>query len=854
MNPERKKRSRFLKLAVGLLGWWIALLWLFGWTWVRAAEQPKAPAQAGAPKQAPVAPVAIPASEIIPRAEQTLRSLQETRFQLAVDSDAVLNSMQKDIAAFAEKSDRRWQAQAEMLSKSRSLPRLSDVLREWSLEQSQLDGWDRMLARRSQILVTQENDVNQVIASWQATRAAGKQQAVPKVALQKIAEVLRETDAVRALIRGDMAKLLNLQNQLANRREILAKIRNDIDRAREESGQYLFVRDSLPLWEALFQSGAQDVIVVQAAESARRFGEDLEEFLQKYSDRILWHAGSFLVMVVLFYFLRRGLTPEAVERLGGSSALFIFDRPFASSFLLALIAVPLFYAGAAATVLRIVVLPAVIPIILLLPALLPKTFRHWVYILLALYVLDFLRYLLPLDWLLTRVLLLMITVGGCVGLGWFLRSRGAELSASGTKGRLVLLGIRLGLFLFAVSVVSNLVGNMTLAEILFATPVRITYAAALIAAGGHLLMTLTVVALQTPPACWLRSVRNHSDLIAFRCGALIRLAAIIFWVAVCLNILGVLGDVSAAGANFLQLRWKIGAAEISIHDVAVFLAVLLSAIIISRLLRFVLTEEILPRIRLPRGVPGAVDVLARYGVLLLGFFIALAASGVDLSKVTLLVSALGVGIGFGLQNVVNNFVSGLILVFEHPVQVGDFVEVGTAFGEVRKIGFRASVLRTPDGAEVIIPNGELAGARFVNWSLSDRLRRISIPVSAAYGTDPNRVIDLLLGIARKHPAILADPAPEAVFDRIGDSALNFTLLCWSFVDRVFLARSELTIAINDAFKEAGIEIPIPQQDVHVHWTGGPGAAAGITEPHDVAQSKSAGDPSLISAQRSLGKK
>ena len=222
---------------------------------------------------------------------------------------------------------------------------------------------------------------------------------------------------------------------------------------------------------------------------------------------------------------------------------------------------------------------------------------------------------------------------------------------------------------------------------------------------------------------------------------------------------GVLGALSSAGSSFLQWRWRLGAAEISIQDLAVFFAVFLSAVIFSRMLRFVLTEEILPRIRLPRGVPGAVDVLCRYGVLLLGFLIALAAAGVDFSRVTLLISALGVGIGFGLQNLVNNFVSGLILVFEHPVQVGDHVEVGSLYGEVRTIGFRASILRTPDGADVIVPNSELIGSRVINWSLTDQLRRISIPVSVAYGTDPNRVMDVLIEIARKHPAVLGYPAP-----------------------------------------------------------------------------------------------
>jgi len=157
----------------------------------------------------------------------------------------------------------------------------------------------------------------------------------------------------------------------------------------------------------------------------------------------------------------------------------------------------------------------VISVIRLLPGLLPKVFGHWVYALVALYVLDFLRYLLPADWLLTRVLLWMIATAGCIGLGILLRSRRAELSALGSRRRFILLA-RLGVFLFAASVISNLVGNMTLAEILVATTVRITYAAALISVGAQLLMTLTVVGLQSPPAKQ-RAYRVEGDqLVAFR--------------------------------------------------------------------------------------------------------------------------------------------------------------------------------------------------------------------------------------------------------------------------------------------------------------------------------------------------
>jgi small-conductance mechanosensitive channel len=841
-----------LKRAIAVIACAIFLSEFAGSTVVSAAEPAKAPPQKSETKQASPAPVAIPDSEIIPRAEQTIAALQKIRSALAADS--TLRSIQSDFAAFAERSDRRRESE-DSRSKFQSLQRLNEMLRDWSLEQSQLDEWDQALARRLQSVAAQEKDIDRIIETWRATQDAVAKKFLFKAVLQRrVEEVLREVQATREVAQQQTSQLLKLQSQIADRLAGLAETRKEIDRAREEFGRSLFTRDRAPLWQALFQPEAHDLIVVQAVQSSQRFIEDLQAFIQKYSDRVLWHAVFFLAMILLFHFLRRGLAPEEIEHLGGSSSIFVFERLYASSFLLSLIAVPLFYPGAAATLLRIGIFPTVIPVVRLLPRLLPKISPRWIYLLVAIYVTDFLRYLLPAAGLLHRVLLLATATGGCIGIGLFLRSRGAERSATRSGQRVLLVVVQLGLFLLGASVVSNVVGNTTLAEALVSSPIRILYSAALIFAGAHLLMTLTAVALQSRLARWLRSVREHGELIASRCLAVIRLAASLLWVILSLHTVGILGDISAAGTAFLELRWKVGAAEISIQGLAAFFAVLITAVLVSRMFRFVLSEEILPRIRLPRGVPGAVDVLCRYGVLLLGFFIALAAAGVDLSKVTLLVSALGVGIGFGLQNVVNNFVSGLILVFEHPVQVGDFVEVGTTFGEVRKIGFRASVLRTPDGADVVIPNSELVGARFVNWSLSDWLRRINIPVSAAYGTDPDRVIEILTEVARKHPAVLANPAPMAVFDRFGDSALHFTLFCWSYVDRFFLARSDLTIAINNAFKEAGIQIPFPQQDVHVHWRDSRTSGDSAESQKDPTERKTLDSAPFVSGGRPVAKR
>ena len=833
-----------LKLSGLMVACGMVLLPVVGLSTVHAAEPPKTPPQASETKPAP--PVAIPDSEIIPRAEQAVKALQKIRSEIAADS--ALRSMPTEFAALVEESDRRRESDAETMRSVRSIQRFNEILREWSLEQDQLNDWDQALAERSKLLTAKGKDIDQIIETWRATQTEVAKKILFKAVLQRrVEEVLREAQATRQVVQQQTTTLLKMQGQIADRLAALAQIRKEIDQVREALGQSLFKLDSPPLWQALFHPEAPGALQAYPSDAAQRIIDDVKVFAQKYDGRIPLHLVFFLTILGLFRLLRRGLPPEATAAMGPSVTTVVLDRPVASSFLLALVSSPLLYPDAAAGILRSAIVATVIPISRLLPGLLPQKYQRRVFLWVALYALDFLRYQLPQDWLLSRLLLLMIATGGLIALGLLFHSRKRELSTPGFSARLGLLAVGFVAFLFALSVISNVVGNLSLAEVLVVTPLRIAYSAALIFAAAHLLTAIVALTLQLPAARCLRSVREHSAFLASRCRTLIRLAAIIFWLLVSLNMCGVLGDVAAAVEAFFQLRWKLGAAEISIRDLAAFVVVLFTAVLASRLIRFVLVEEILPRIRLPRGVPGAVDVLSRYGIMLLGFLIALAAAGVDFSKVTLLIGALGVGIGFGLQNVVNNFVSGLILVFEHPVQVGDSVEVGTTFGEVRKIGFRASVLRTPDGADVIIPNSELTGTRVINWSLFDRLRRISVTVGAAYGTDPNRVIDILVDIARKHPSVLAYPAPMAVFDRFTDSSLSFTLFCWVNVDQFFLTRSDLTIAINNAFKEAGIQIPFPQQDVHVHWPGANASGENAEPARDRIERKTVEPETVASA-------
>ena len=232
----------------------------------------------------------------------------------------------------------------------------------------------------------------------------------------------------------------------------------------------------------------------------------------------------------------------------------------------------------------------------------------------------------------------------------------------------------------------------------------------------------------------------------------------------------------------------------------------------------------MPRVDLPKGVPETISRLTRYAVIAVGAVIASAAAGLDISRITIIIGALGVGVGFGLQNIVNNFVSGLILLFERPIRVGDTLDLGTTGGVVENIGMRASIVSTWDGAEVIIPNASLISEDVTNWTLSHDHRRMVIQVGVAYGADPEKAAQLIVDVANDHKDVDANPEPTCLFAGFGDSALDFQLRAWTTDSANARVASDLRFAIVRKLAEAGIEIPFPQRDLHLR-TADPEAAS-----------------------------
>ena len=340
---------------------------------------------------------------------------------------------------------------------------------------------------------------------------------------------------------------------------------------------------------------------------------------------------------------------------------------------------------------------------------------------------------------------------------------------------------------------------------------------------------VVALALRLWPLSSLQMVAHHRELLERRVFRLLIWIAVGGWSIRYLSYLGLLDPAWSLGQALLATKLERGSIAISIGNVLEFVLTVWLAYLLSRFLRFVLQEDIYPRIDLAPGLSYAASSLLNYIILALGFVAALGVLGLDFSKVSLLAGAFSVGIGFGLQSIVNNFVSGLVLLFERPIHVGDTVEVGNLQGTVRRIGIRASVIHTGAGADIIVPNSQLVTEKVTNWTLSDRMRRVDLPIGVNYGADPKKVIELLERVGCAHPDVLSEPAPRALFTGYGDSAINFELRVWpSHFNQATQVRSDLAASVYEAVNAAGMSIPFPQREVRLlHDTVAPTATGKV---------------------------
>jgi small-conductance mechanosensitive channel len=740
-------------------------------------------------------------------AQSALASLQEIDASASGDQSSA-DALGGTLFELTNEIDARSADDRRLLTASPTLEVLYLLKLAWQSFGVRLSVAAREVTQHATSLEEQLGRLDKLSKTWQATLLSAKPPETPSPVLQSVQNVVDAVERTRQATASGEARVLDLQSRIAEQEARVRTALSSIEQGENRALKSLFVRDGPPIWS--LKTGLGTEWEQHGGQSSSLQLKTSAAFIKRHPFSFLIPALFIALMAAALHGLRRRIRKLAEEKPDLQRALPILDLPVSTAFALSTLLIPAIYAEAPRLVHVIMASVTLIPTVVILRRLLDRKAYPILNALVILYFVGQLRVLAAPLPVLARFIFLAQVLGAAVFLVWMLRSWHSPAEAVETHGRIwraIQAVAQIGLVLLPAAFLASSFGYVNLGNLLGIIFLKSVYVAAVLYTAIRILEGLTIIALQVRPLGSLRVISLHRPMLQRRACRALEVLAFLFWLNVLLSFFGLRGPLIARTEAALNANLAIGSFTITLGHILAFLITVWASFLVSKFLRFVLEEDVYHHLHLARGVPYAISTTLHYVILFLGFFVALGALGIDLTKVTILAGAFSVGIGFGLQNVINNFVSGLILLFERPIKVGDVIEVGGNVGEVSRIGIRASVIRTADGSEIIVPNGSLISSQVTNWTLSDRKRAVEVSVNVAGGADPPRVVELLKSTAASYPGVAKEPAPQVYVTNFSAGAVTFQLRAW--IDRYedwAQLRSDLSVAVKNALAREEIAI------------------------------------------------
>ena len=757
-------------------------------------------------------------SNIGPATEQTLAKIRDFRLTVKVTpNELALDSIMP--ASIVEINSWQSTLSPEQIDEMK-IRETESIREEFEGYRQTLEGWRESFAKKTEDIFRLQNELSQMQTRWQMTLDLERQEKLPEQVLVRIKDNLNAISEVSRIVSERNNELLTKQTEITTALIYIDEILSAVTKVERSYQEQIFALDMPPIWMVFSEKEDSTTLRNQLGKALQKQKDDIEFFKLNYRDNIYWHALFFIVLLILTFSLRREVKGWSDEKKDESVAysMVIISRPVSSALLVALFSAGLFYPNASQDVLNYFYLPLVIPLLRVIPRLLPSIDTRYFYYIAGVFVLSQIGDLFSQVIIFQRINLLVVTALSLLILYQVYRQKD-EIAAKDDRIRwkVVFRLIRFAMVLLVLSIVANVIGNTFFARIISRGTLIMIYGGVIIYSGTLVLRGIFSLLLQLNGIARLNMIKQYPDVVKRNIRRTIDWLAFFYWLYLTLDGYLLFDPLVDWVSRVLSHEYSLGSISISLGSVLAFIVTLWISLLLSRIIRFLLQDEILTHFQLPRGVPGAISMIVRLVLIFIGFILAFGAAKIDLSNIAIIVGALGVGIGFGLQNIFNNLVSGLILAFERPVQVGDIIQISSIniMGEVKEIGIRASIIRTFDGAEVVVPNGNLISNEMINWTLSDKRRRQEILVGVAYGTDTDKVKKILEKIVTEHDHILKEPAPLILFLGFGESSLDFRVLFWTHFDDGFIIKSAVGVEIDTAFKKAGITIPFPQRDLHM---------------------------------------
>lgn len=694
--------------------------------------------------------------------------------------------------------------------------RLESLSRHWRFLRRQLQEWREELNLVSAPYLDDAATLARKREIWSATRDSPGVQNGPTALRERISTLDGQFTRAEEALSGPLERHFRLgQRATTIEVEIEASARR-VASAVSYSDRRLTRIDSPPLWQMDRDARRVGPSADQALGIEMTFVEDYvrakRSFLRSY--QVLE-----LALLPLLIWLKLRLRNSGANDPQTQAAARVLNRPIASWALLVLSSVLVVESDAPILVHQVVLFLALVPVLRLLPPRVYEVLGPWPYVISVLYLLDLAGSWIADHAVIHRWYLLGMSILLVGLLAGFLIFRRAQRNHARPHSNVVVIA-RIGgwivALILAVAIVSNVVGNVTLSQMLVSAVIFSAYVGLVLYAGVHVANSLLHLAMRRRQQPHIRVSLQYGGEVLTGLTKLVRVVAVVGWLATTLDQLRILQPIQEMLRDVLTHPFGYGDISVTLGGILLFCFAVWLAAWIAKAVRVILSDDILPTVSLPRGVAHSIATLTYYALIFGGLLLALLAAGFNVGQLTIVLGALGVGIGLGLQGVVNNFVSGLILMFERPIQPGDIVEISGTAGKVREIGMRATTLATFDGGDVVVPNGTVLSEKLTNWTLTNMSRSFDVNVAVALKSETKLVFDLLLETVRSTPGVAAVPAPVVTFVGFVNGVLEFKVSAWTNdLAQLGKTRSDVTWRVHDALVGGGIEIPLPQRDLNL---------------------------------------
>jgi small-conductance mechanosensitive channel len=647
---------------------------------------------------------------------------------------------------------------------------------------------------------------------WIATRVPGDDSvAISEAILENIDNYTRQIEFTNKRLNVYLDAFVRLNARISRHAKQVEIAKARFDEIVADKAKSVFSKDSYALFEAIAKDTSSVANVFKKGWAIER--AEFGAFMQEKYLKMLLHAAYTLLLMLLIFLMVKKVTRH-YQPIEGKIEIFhaVIAHPVLSALIIGLFSTRLFYTGLPVLYTNILILIGALPVTILLPKILQRRMPLLLTFLLSLIAFSVVVGLLRNDVTYERLALFISALLTLAGMLYALLRRKSRESIKSAGGSFILFFIYLFSFLLLVSIVANLAGLSQLGLIL-AVGVIYSFTTGLIAfVAVKITQAVLKLLIHAQIAQVLNSIRNNIQTIETWIVYLTTIAGVVFWSKNVFVSFKVFSTIQDAYQEFVAKSWQFGEVSLSIQNIIDFVFIVFVFYLIANIIHLIIQDEILPRYNLRRGLPLGMAILTRYVIMFLGFVLAMSAAGISLSKLNLIIGALGVGIGFGLQNIVSNIVSGFVIIFERPIHIGDIVTSGSIEGQVTAIGLRSSRIKTYDGAEVIVPNNNLTANEVANWTYSDNIRREIRFILVEGDNNPRLVKQIIDNVVQAHPEVARKEDSVANFMGYENRALKFRVLIWSGLDYVRIT-SEVLLNLHDALSSNGFKPYMPAQKV-----------------------------------------